>query len=392
MKVALYTYNTKPRGGVVHTLALAEALRAKGCSVIVFALGLNRTTQFFRPVSADTKVFPFAHRENEAFEDRILRYIDTYIAGLENEDLHQFDIHHAQDCISANCLNRLSKKGLVPFFLRTVHHLDDFVTPTLVECQHQSVTQPKALITVSHTWKERLEHSYSRTSTVIYNGVEERYFQHGQSLEEIKTSLGLHDKIVFLTLGGIEPRKNTIATLQAFAEVKHRLPQAVLLIAGGATLFDYRDYRVQYDRIVEGLPSLVREDIRILSAPDNQMVQLLYQLADVYVQPSVQEGWGLAVLEAMASGAPVVASNIAVFQEYLTHEHNALLADPFDPAELAAHMLRVVRDTELQIRLSKNGIYTASEYTWPMAADRHIHLYRGMLTDGRTGKSGEAYC
>ncbi|MDF2963741.1 MAG: glycosyl transferase family 1 [Paenibacillus sp.] len=385
MKVALYTYNTKPRGGVVHTLALAEALRAKGCTVTVFALGLNGTTQFFRPVTADTKVFPFVHRQDETFESRILRYIDTYTAGLESEELAHFDIHHTQDCISANCLNRLTKKGLVPFFLRTVHHLDDFVTPALVECQHQSVIQPKALITVSQTWRDRLEHSYSRSSTVIHNGVEERYFLHGQNLEDFKASLGLHDKIVFLTVGGIEPRKNTIVTLQAFAEVKRWLPQAVLLIVGGATLFDYRDYRVQFDRIVEEHPSSVRDDIRILSAPDDQTVQQLYQLADVYVQPSVKEGWGLAVLEAMASGTPVVASDIAVFREYLNHEHNALLADPLVPANLAAHMLRVVKDTELQIRLSTNGVFTASEYTWPMAADRHIQLYRGMVADGRTG-------
>ncbi|AJY77325.1 MSMEG_0565 family glycosyltransferase [Paenibacillus beijingensis] len=382
LNVALFTYNTKPRGGVVHTLALAEALCARGCSVTVFALGLGGSTQFYRPAAVPTQVFSFPPREDESLESRILRYIDTYTAGMEQEALDRFDIFHAQDCISANCLNRLQQKGLIPFFIRTVHHLDDFVTPSLVSCQQQSVVVPKALITVSQTWRQKLQQLYERSSAVIHNGVDDRFFQPDAASAALKTSLQLENNIVFLTLGGIEPRKNTIVTLQAFAEVKRQLPQAALIIAGGSTLFDYRPYRLEFDRILERLPSSVRGDIRIITAPDDATVQQLYQLSDVYLQPSLQEGWGLAVLEAMASGTPVVASSIDVFREFLTDGFNACFADPGDPTSVAAHMLQTVRDKELQKRLTTNGKQTAAEYSWLTAADRHIHFYRRILSDG----------
>lgn len=381
MKIALYTYNTKPRGGVVHTLALAEALRDTGCSVTVFALGLKGSTTFFRPVRTETTVFPFSPLPDEPFEFRIMRYIDTYTASLEEEDLSSFDIHHAQDCISANCLNRLRKKGLVPFFLRTVHHLDDFVTPQLVECQHQSVLQPKALITVSRTWKEKLESTYSRASTVIHNGVDERFLNQAAASDALAASLGLEQKIIYLTLGGIEPRKNTIETLRAFAQVKLLIPQAALVIAGGATLFDYRSYRAEFDRVLESLPTSIRDDIRIISSPDDRTVEQLYKLAHVYLQPSIKEGWGLAVLEAMASGTPVIASDIEVFHEFMTHEHNALLANPADPQDIASNMLRLTNDTGLAGRLIKNASITVREFSWSRTAEHHIDFYRRMLSD-----------
>ncbi|GCL73576.1 MSMEG_0565 family glycosyltransferase [Paenibacillus naphthalenovorans] len=381
VNVALYTYNTKPRGGVVHTLALAEALKEQGCSVTVFALGLNGTKQFYRPVGTETTVFPFETREHEGFEDRILRYIDTYTDALEKERLEAFDIHHAQDCISANALTRLGKKGLVPFFLRTVHHLDDFVTPALVECQHQSVLQPRAIVTVSQSWKKKLESLYSRSSTVIHNGVDERFFTSDESSIDTETLAPLKGKIVYLTIGGIEPRKNTIETLRAFVEVKQRIPQAVLVIAGGTTLFDYRPYRTGFERLLESLPAEIRSDVRIIPSPDDRTVKHLYRLAHVYLQPSIKEGWGLSILEAMASGTPVVASNIEVFQEFMTHEHNALLSDPMDSRAIAANMLRLTHDPALADRLRKNAGMTARQYTWPQTAGGHINLYRRVLSN-----------
>ncbi|GGG08691.1 MSMEG_0565 family glycosyltransferase [Paenibacillus abyssi] len=388
MRVALYTYNTKPRGGVVHTLALAEALQKAGCLVTVHALGLNGESQFFRKVGVDTKVIPFTPRQDELFEARIIRYIDTYAAALESEPLDAYDIHHAQDCISANSLNRLMTKGLVPYFIRTVHHLDDFTTPALVDCQNQSVVQPQALVTVSEYWSRRMKAEYGRASSLIHNGVEDRFFHKaGGDSRELKAKYGLQERTVFLALGGIEPRKNTIATLRAFTQVRRALPEAVLLIAGGTTLFDYRHYRNEFELELQSLEPAVVSSIRIMGSPDNETVQELYRLADCYVQPSKKEGWGLAILESMAAGTPVVASDIDVFQEFLKHGHNALLADPDRPEEIAGSMLRMVKEQELAEHLSTNGKVTARQYTWSVAAEKHKSLYRRVMMGGQAAYS-----
>jgi glycosyltransferase-like protein len=379
LKVALYTYSTKPRGGVVHTLALAEALQDAGCEVVIYALGQNGTTSFFRPVKTVFKLIPFSSRPNEEFESRILRYIDTYVEALEEEPLEMIDIHHAQDCISANSLYRLREKGLIPFFCRTVHHLDDFTSPVLIQCQNRSVIGPDALITVSCYWQNRLETIYKRSSQVIYNGVEQRFFQKAGNQELVREKYGLEGKTVFLTVGGIEPRKNSLGILRAYARVKEVVPESVLLIVGGETLFDYQYYRKAFFEELSRFPSYVQEGVRIVGSVDNDTITNLYRLADCFVQPSIKEGWGLAILEAMAVGVPVIASDIPVFQEYLVDSNNALLANPEDDQAIARQMIRAVREKDLADVLVLNGKVTASQYTWPIAAREHMNLYRRMM-------------
>jgi glycosyltransferase-like protein len=389
VKVALYTYSTKPRGGVVHTLALAEALKEQGCAVVIYALGQDGTTSFFRPTHVDSKLIPFTKRKDETLEQRIIRYIDRYTEALEAEPLDSFDIHHVQDCISANSLNRLMKKGRIPFFIRTVHHMDDFTTPALVDCQDRSVLSPKGLITVSRFWNRKLEELYGRTSTLIYNGVEDRFFRDKADASVLREQYSLNrDDVVFLTIGGIEPRKNTIGTLRAFSKVKEVIPEAVLLIVGGHTLFDYQYYRTAFFEELDHMPLSVKDSVRLLGTPDNQTVEDLYLTADCYLQPSLKEGWGLAVLESMASGTPVVASDIDVFREFLVHEHNALLVDPHNAAEMARQMIRTVKDPILAQKISDNGKSTARKYTWSAAAAKHKNLYGGFIHRGRTANSG----
>ena len=390
MKVALYTYNTKPRGGVVHTLALAEALVGQGCAVTVYALGHGGSERFYREVRADTTVFPFPAIDGEAFEAKIERSVQAFAAALAGEPLGSFDVHHVQDCISANSLHRLQEKGLVPSFLRTVHHLDDFTTPALVECQRRSVVAPRELIVVSDTWRDILRRETGRDPAVIHNGVDERFFRPPDDVGA-DDGFTLPGRVVLFTLGGIEPRKNTIATLHAFAKVKAQVPEAELVIGGGATLFDYRPYRAAFDEALERLPPPARDAVRIVSSPDDAAVRRLYRRADVYLQPSLKEGWGLSVLEAMASGTPVVASDIPVFREFMTDGSNALLADPADPDDIASAVLRVLADGALRERIAANGVRTAQAYTWPAAAERHLDVYRRGLDDERAARIGGTY-
>lgn len=119
MKIALLSYSTKPRGGVVHTLALAEALAAAGQDVTVWTLGRGGDSGFFREVdpAVSTRIVPFLDGpEGETVGERILRSIATL---REAFDPTPYDIVHAQDCISANAAGRC---------VRTVHHLDQFTT------------------------------------------------------------------------------------------------------------------------------------------------------------------------------------------------------------------------------------------------------------------------
>lgn len=385
LRVALYTYSTRPRGGVVHTLNLAEALRTAGCDVTVFALGKDSAVGFFRPVSCRVEVVPFRSQEDETFEARILRYIDTLVKGIRERAWERFDIHHAQDCITANALWQLREEGWLSHYVRTVHHMDDFTSRVLIECQERSIREPDVLVTVSRYWRDELIARFGRASVVIYNGVEERFFLDEPRRAVLRERYGLNGKTVFLTVGGVEPRKNTLTLLRAFAEVKKNNEDSLLWIAGGETLFDYRPYREQFEAEWRTLPAPIRDGIQLLGPVTDEELLELYRASDCFVQPSTKEGWGLAVMEAMASGVPVIASTIPVFREYLTDGVNALLVDPENAAALAERMGRLCTDEELRHRLVSQGRESVRRYTWRAAAQRHLELYREILS----GRSGE---
>ncbi|MFP5488020.1 MAG: glycosyltransferase, partial [Acidimicrobiia bacterium] len=97
--------------------------------------------------------------------------------------------------------------------------------------------------------------------------------------------------------------------------------------------------------------------------------------ADGFVFPSVNEGWGLVVLEAMGAGLPVVTSDIEVFHEFLEHEENALMTRTGDADSLADGMQRLVTDQTLRDRLAAIGPSVASQFSWQRTATQHLAIY-----------------
>ena len=145
-RVALVTYTTRPRGGPVHTVELAEALGGLGCPVHVFALG-DPAAGFFRPLSVPHTIFP-APGSDGSLEDRVFAAVDALATGLARALPGRFDVVHVQDCIASTAAVRLREAGGLGVLVRTVHHLDDFTTSALVNCQHRSVVEPDHLLVV----------------------------------------------------------------------------------------------------------------------------------------------------------------------------------------------------------------------------------------------------
>ncbi|MBI2486254.1 MAG: MSMEG_0565 family glycosyltransferase [Deltaproteobacteria bacterium] len=383
LKIALLTYSTKPRGGVVHTLSLAEELARLGHQVHIYALSTGEG--FFRPVSIPHTLIPCSTIAGESMDEKVKRYISTYSDTLDviKED---YDIYHAEDCISANALLELRRRGLIKFFIRTVHHIDDFTSQSLIDCQLKSILEPDHIIVVSKFWEKELRSRYSLNPTVINNGVDVEKFKIPEIegvKEKAKESFSVVGCKVILSIGGIEPRKNTLTTLRAFnivnAYFKANGERLVWLIGGGETLFDYRAYREKFFSEVEGLGLKLDEDIILLgNVADDSMVEL-YEAGDVFVFPSVKEGWGLVVLEAMASGLPVIASNIEPLIEYLRDGENSMLVSPLNNDMLVEQIIRVLLDDELRDELIKNGRKTAEVYSWGNTALRHEEFYSGIL-------------
>lgn len=374
-RVALVSYSTKPRGGVVHTLSLAEALAEEAMPVRVVSLG-EPDDGFFRPVRTPyTLIAPPAPLPT--LEERVFASITALERGLA--DLAQdFDVLHTQDCISARAAARVRDAGADVRVVRTVHHVDDFTTPALVECQRQAILEPDELVVVSDDWRTRLERDYDRSARVIHNGVDPDRLPPIE-LERrrlLRRHRGLSDRFVFLSVGGIEPRKGSVFLLEAMAVlVKEVEPAPALLVIGGHSFQDYRVYRDQALGMLPGLGLELDRDVFLLGTVGDDELHEWYRSADALAFPSVKEGWGLAVLEAMSADLPVVTSDIAVFREYLTDHKTAVMTRVGDSGSLAAGMRELVLDGALRDRLVEAGRALATTFSWRRTAQEHVRLY-----------------
>jgi glycosyltransferase involved in cell wall biosynthesis len=186
-----------------------------------------------------------------------------------------------------------------------------------------------------------------------------------------RSRLGIGDDFL-LSVGTLEPRKNLSVLVNAFAEVTSARPESStqLVIAGGrgwlsGPLFDAIKKSPVRDRIV--LTDYLHDDD----------LRALYSACQAFVYPSIHEGFGLPPLEAMACGAPVVASRIPALEE--TTGEAALLFDPGSVDELTKRILKVLDNESGRRELSAAGLRRAAEFTWKKTAEATLNVYEEAL-------------
>lgn len=378
-RVAMLTYSTKPRGGVVHSLHLAENLHDLGHQVHVFALG-DPGAGFFRPLRAPHTILPAPGRDG-SLEERVATSMDTLVAGLSGRLRGRFDLVHAQDCIAARAGVAVAGPAGLPV-IRTVHHVEDFVSQSLVECQRHSILDPDQVLVVSRDWRRRLREEFGVDAEVVTNGVDGPRFARPSSVDgsDLRARVGARGRFLFLTVGGIEPRKGSLELVEALAKVRTVVsPPPLVAVVGGHSFQDHRSYRQRVqDRAAQlGVP--VGEAVVLLGTVPEEELPRWYHTADAFVFPSNKEGWGLALLEALAAGLATVTTDIPVFREFLG-EQDALLAPAGDAGALGDVMARVALDPELRNRLGRRGPRVAGRFTWRRCAEQHAAIYRRLAS------------
>ncbi len=374
MKIGLLTHSINPRGGVVHVLELGRALLARGHEVTVIAPSVPGQ-RLFRKTPCRLELTN-TNLGGSSIAEKVRRRIDamrTHLGALLRTE--RFDVLHAHDGIGANALADLAQQGAIGGYLRTVHHLDPFADPQLLAWEERSIRDAARVLCVSALWRERLRVEHGIAAFQVPNGVDlERYSPHagpGDAQVAKRHGIGGSGPVV-LCVGGIEARKNTLRVLKGFAMARQRLPRMQLVIAGGASLLDHGAEVVAFRAAAAAADLRIGpgESIVITGPIPDEEMPALYRRANVVAMPSLLEGFGLAALEALASGTPAVVSRIAPFTEHFSEE-DVFWADPMQHGSIADAMLRAVAGNR-----HRTVPDVCRGFAWSQSADRHEALYR----------------
>jgi glycosyltransferase involved in cell wall biosynthesis len=237
-----------------------------------------------------------------------------------------------------------------------------------------SARRARRVVTISRASKAdvvRLLGVPAERVDVAYPAVDARYRPRPQAeVAAFRRERELPDVFVF-SLGTLEPRKNLTGLLDAYALLP--TPRPPLYLAGGAGW--------QYTPIFERVRALrLERDVRFVGFVTEAELPLWYNAARLFAYPSLYEGFGLPVLEAMACGTPVVTSNVASLPE--VGGRAAALVPPGDAGRLAEEMQRVLDDGAVRTAMAAAGRIQASQFTWPAMVDRTVAAYNRAVASG----------
>lgn len=377
LSVGLFTYSTKPRGSVVHATYLAEALTRRGHDVTLYALS-KAGDLLYRDVAC--RVVYLRAAKAPAEPDALIRQRVAEVAAGVAELAPRHDVYHAEDCLVASgILAKRSELRLKPL-VRTLHHLEHFVSPYLRECQRRSILEADAVACVSRVSQRDVKRELGRDCPIIGNGVDVARFAPDAALEaRVRERFGLTPgERVVLSVGGVEPRKNSFCALEAMIPLLREQPSLRWLIAGGDSIWEHDQYRAGFRDRLSRLPSDVRARVVELGPVSEQELTGLYGISQILLCPSLQEGFGLCVLEALAARTAVVVSEGEPFSEYLTADV-ACFVPPTSKASITDAVGRLLNDTPLRERMAARGEAHAHQFAWGRVALEHERLYSRAL-------------
>jgi glycosyltransferase involved in cell wall biosynthesis len=227
------------------------------------------------------------------------------------------------------------------------------------------------IIAVSEFTKKEIEKYYhipAEKIAAIHNGVDFESFNQTistEKLEEVKRKYNLPENFI-LYVGTFQPRKNIPVVIEALKDLDIKL-----VLAGNRKAHNF-DKRIDEtigknnlgDRVI--FPGWIDEEDK----------PALYKLARCFVFPSLYEGFGIPIIEAMAAGTPVVSSDIPCLTE--VGGEGALFADPKKPQEFAKKIREILSDKNLRDSLIKKGVEIAKSYTWQKNAEKTLGVYSGL--------------
>lgn len=240
----------------------------------------------------------------------------------------------------------------------------------------RSVARADHILADSQATKDDLIDSYRTREdkiTVLYSGVDMRFSRvvNASDRSRVLRKRGLRDQAYILSVGTVQPRKNYSRVIRALSHLRAQGNGLHYAIAGGRGWLEDEMYRTIQETGME-------DRVHILGFVDDDELPALYSGAIGLVAPSLYEGFGLPVLEAMACGTPVITSNLSSLPEVAGDA--AILVDPLDTGDILTALEKVVADEATRDRLVELGLERAKIFTWDRAARQLRTVYDMLLS------------
>jgi glycosyltransferase involved in cell wall biosynthesis len=278
----------------------------------------------------------------------------------------------------------------------TVHDLSFLVVPECAEPKLAgflsksvpgAVRRAERIIAVSEQTKRdlvRLMGVPEAKVTTVYNGVDERFRAAGRretgaerpESEALRHKLGLPERFV-LHVGTLEPRKNLVRLIQGYEQAV-RGGEDIALVLAGRKGWLYEPIVAAAERVNRGSGATGTQVVLVNYVYDDDL-PLLYRMAEVFAYPSLYEGFGLPVAEAMSCGTPVLVSGDGALAEVVGD--SAVVVNALSVDSIAQGLSRLLGDEGLRHRLGEAGRVRAARFTWEAAAEQVLGVYGSVISD-----------
>lgn len=344
------------------------------------------SVRVYNSVCSSTKKsnFPsfFSKLIPEIFITSLCSFVSTTITTLINCYVGKVKIIHAQDIFFSGFAGMVAHKLLKIPLIVHAHgpspYFSDYTSETtplrsmLAQFLARIVVCNSDLVLVTDEQTRKLVKNFAGSVKVIRIPTPVDVSVYSKTRQNKKPLLNACDDcLVFGTIGRLEPQKNLGFLLNAFASVKNNLGSSKLVIVGDgserSSLIKESD-RLDLNKIVTFMGSVT----------ENEKIKILDDL-DIFLLPSVYEGCPIALLEAMAAGKTIIASDIPAIKEIIVHNHDALLVNPYDEAELKQAILLLCKRPNLRIALARHAKEKANSYDVNVVFDQLEKFYEKLI-------------
>jgi glycosyltransferase involved in cell wall biosynthesis len=388
-KLSLAVFNTQPPhlyfGGVERRIVETAKRIQNEVDTRVYCgtkAGFKKTALVngitFVPCFSTDALFPL---DNWFFNKTLSRMVDAIKA----------DVYEAHTVSGYGFLKALRKRNLKKPFIQTIHGVlaDEYAqsfqgaSPTLraklanlimwqlSRIEEEAAKNATLIVTVSKYSSRKIVQFYDVDKTkirIVPNGVDSQKFRPTEDCEKVKRSLGIDKKQCVLFVGRLIPRKGLPFLIEAAKRiVKERSETAFIIVGNGPLRNHLRSYLEKIN---------LSGNFVFLGDVNENMLPILYNCADVFAFPSIQEGQGIALLEAQATAKPVVAFNVGGVSEALLDKETGLLVKP-DSHELADAILKLLDNESSRVNMGRKGReFVCNNLSWDICAKRMLQIYR----------------